>query len=198
MPNNFEYPYDNKPVLRFPLTTSLLPGGLFSKVIDSGYDRYWLLKLSGDGVPKADSKGLNINLLTTQTGLSSRRVAMSQAGVTHLKTASGCIFDYRLVAPAFMLGLEWAKNQNPEQVSAVFDANVNAGPVWTEDMASTPAFLGRPVSATGWQVLVFAGSADEPDMDLQQLTDIELRFSTTYASREPGNPLPSECARIDF
>jgi hypothetical protein len=35
-------------------------------------------------------------------------------------------------------------------------------------------------------------------MDLQQLTDIELNFSTTYASRQPGDPEPSECTRIDW
>ena len=50
------------------------------------------------------------------------------------------------------------------------------------------------------EVDVYAGSPDGilPDMDLEQLTDIELIFSTTYASREPGEPEPSECTRIDW
>ena len=37
-----------------------------------------------------------------------------------------------------------------------------------------------------------------PDMDLGQLTDIELILSTTYASRTPGEPQLSECTRIDW
>ena len=47
VPNTFEGdPPDGKPVLRFNFSTSLLQGGLFSQVIQQGYDRFWLLKLS--------------------------------------------------------------------------------------------------------------------------------------------------------
>jgi hypothetical protein len=34
-------------------------------------------------------------------------------------------------------------------------------------------------------------------MDLQQLSDIELIFSTTRASRTPGEPDPAACIRKD-
>ena len=74
----------NRPVLRFDFTTSLLDGGLFSQVIQEGYDRRWLLKLSGIGEPKPSSNGLSVNLLSDQAGLSYRTVALTQGGVVHL------------------------------------------------------------------------------------------------------------------
>lgn len=200
VPNTFEAPFDNKPVLRFSFTTSLLNGGVFSNVIQQGYDRYWLLKLAGIGDPKPSSTGMSINLLTPQNGLSYRTLSVTQGGISHLKSQSGCVFDYRLMPPAVLLGLEWPSNQPPEQVTAVFKGNVNTAHPWTENGFRTPSFLGRPVSATNWQVLIFAGApmSGMSDMDLQQLTDIELNFSTTYASRTPGPPTASECTRIDY
>jgi hypothetical protein len=190
----------SKPVLKFPITTSLLDGGLFSQVIQEGYDRYWLLKLSGIAEPKADSNGIMINLVSDQAGLSYRTVALTQGGLVHLRSFAGCTFDYRLLAPAALLGLEWASNQDPEAATAVWNANVNATHDYTENGFRTPTFLSRAVSSTDWEVLMYSGApvAGMPDMDLQQLTDIELIFSTTYASREPGDPQPSECTRIDW
>lgn len=35
-------------------------------------------------------------------------------------------------------------------------------------------------------------------MNVQELTDIVLHISATYASRQPGNPAPDECTRVDF
>lgn len=200
VPNTFEPPFDNKPVLRFSFTTSLLNGGVFSNVIQQGYDRYWLLKLAGIGDPKPSSTGLSINLLTAQNGLSYRTLSVTQGGVSHLKAQSGCVFDYRLMPPAVLLGLEWPSNQPPEQVTAVFKGNVNTANPWTANGFRTASFLGRPVSATDWQVLIFAGApmSGMSEMDLQQLTDIELNFSTTYASRSPGPPAAGDCTRIDY
>jgi hypothetical protein len=38
-----------------------------------------------------------------------------------------------------------------------------------------------------------------PDLDLQQLTDIELKVSTTYASRSANTlPTPAQCVRADY
>ena len=118
----------------------------------------------------------------------------------HLRSFAGCTFDYRLLAPATLLGLEWASNQDPEAATAVWNANVNAAHAYTENGFRTPTFLGRAASTTDWEALVYSGApaAGMIDMDLQQLTDIELIFSTTYASREPGDPQPSECTRIDW
>jgi hypothetical protein len=200
VPNTFEPPYDGKPVLRFSFTTSLLEGGLFSQVIQQGYDRYWLLKLSGIGEPKPTNNGLRANLLTEQGGLSYQTVALTQGGLVHMRSFAGCTFDYRLIAPAALLGLEWPAGQDPEVATAVWRANVNGLHDYTENGFRASEFLGRTVSSTDWELLVFAGApeAGMADMDLQQLTDIELIFSTTYASRQPGEPEPSECTRIDW
>jgi hypothetical protein len=120
--------------------------------------------------------------------------------VVHLRSQAGCIFDYRLIAPAALLGLEWAQNQDPETATASFLANVNEEHAYAENGFRAPEFMGRAVSSTAWEILVYAGApqAGLPDMDLEQLTDIELIFSTTYASRSPGEPELSECTRIDW
>jgi len=204
--NTFESPYDGKPVLRFSFETSLLPqtsstaGGLFSHVIQQGYDGYWLIKLAGVGQPKTENTGLSINLVTDQTGLSMQQARLAQGGTLHLRAANGCIYDYRLMAPAWLLGLEWAQNQTPEATTASFWANVNGVNQYSTGFR-TSAFLGRAASSTNWQVMVFSGYiTGTTDMDLKQLTDIELNFSTTTAHRDPaqGEPPPSQCTRIDW
>lgn len=187
---------NGKPQLIFSFTTSAAEKGIFSNVIQEGFERYWLHKLAGVGIPKTVNTGVGINLVTAQAGnLGYRIVSIDQGGSVHLRTLAGCIFDYRLISPAILLGLEWPSNQPPESTVAVFRTYINGA-----GGERTSAFLGRAVSATDWQVIVFAGSpqAGLPDMDLQQLTDIELHFSTTYASRNPGNPNPADCIRIDF
>lgn len=201
VPNTFEGdPPDGKPVLRFNFSTSLLQGGLFSQVIQQGYDRFWLLKLSAIGAPKPSSNGLRANLLTEEEGLSYQIVALTQGGTVHMRSFAGCTFDYRLVAPAALLGLEWPENQSPEVATAVWRANVNGVHDYGENGFRASEFLGRAVSATEWELLLFAGAPETgmSDMDLQQLTDIQLLFSTTYASRAPEPPVPSECTRIDW
>ena len=139
--NDFEPPFDGKPVLRFSLTTSLLDGGVFSNVIQQGFDRYWLLKMAGIGDPKPSSTGLSVNLLTDENGLSYRTMNIKQGGVAHLRSQSGCVFDYRLMPPAVLMGLEWPSNQPPEQataVSLVISITVTPGPkMVTEPRASS-------------------------------------------------------------
>ena len=209
VPNNFESPYDGKPVLNFSFSTSLLDGGVFSRLMPQGYDRYWIVKVGGIGEPKAGSTGLSLNLVTKQPRLSYQIASITQAGMTHLKAQSGCIFDYKLVAPAFMLGLDWPSNQDAHEVEAVLNANVNDQHAYAEEGFRTPAFMGRPASASEWRVLVFTGSPTRtrdtegalwqtPDMQLWQLTDIELNMSVTYASRTPGEPTLAQCTRIDY
>jgi hypothetical protein len=200
VPNDFESPYDNKPVLKFNFATSLLDGGTFARLIQQGYDGYWLIKLSGVAEPKPGSNGLSVNLKTDQAGLSYRKVRETQGGQVHLRSQAGCIFDYRLVAPSVLLGQEWAANQSAEASTATFNANVNQAHAYTENDFRTSAFLGRGASATDWQVLIFAGAPAQglSDMDLQQLTDIELNLSITHASRTPGTPGPTDCTRIDW
>ena len=123
-----------------------------------------------------------------------RRVAITEGGLTHLRARSGCVLDYRLIHPAALLGLEWPSNQPAESTTADFKASVNSA-----GGERTPAFMGRPVSATEWQVQVFAGAPELglAELDLQQLTDVELSVSTTRASRTPGEPRPSDCVRVD-
>jgi hypothetical protein len=74
---------DGKDVLRFSFSTSLLEGGLFSRLIQQNYDGYWLHKLSGIGEPKATNNGVSLNLVTTETGLSYRETSLSQGGLVH-------------------------------------------------------------------------------------------------------------------
>ncbi len=187
---------NGKPVLAFSFTTSIVDNGIFSNVIQQGFDRFWLHKLGGIGQPKPTSNGVTINLVSDQPGtLRYRRVAMTQAGLTHLRTRAGCIFEYRLIHPASLAGQEWPANQPAEAATTDFKASVNG-----VNGERTAAFLGRPVSATNWQVQLFAGAPETglPDMDLQQLKDIELILSTTRASRQPGLPQFSDCVRADF
>lgn len=187
---------DGKPVLSFTFSTSLVDNGIFSSVIQQGFDRFWLFKMAGIGQPKAASTGFGINLLSEQpVDLQYRRVVVTQAGDTHLRSRAGCIFEYKLIQPASMLNLDWPSGQDEAAATTDFKASVNGA-----SGERTAAFLGRPVSAAEWRIEVRAGAPETglPSMDLQQLTDIQFQFSTTRASRSPGDPVPSECVRGDF
>jgi hypothetical protein len=98
-------------------------------------------------------------------------------------------------------GLDFPDNQPSDVVAGLFSADINGQHGNSTPGYSTPAFLGRPVASSGWQVVVYAGSPDGslPDLNLQQLTDIELKISTTYATRTSNaRPQPSQCVRVDF
>lgn len=185
-----------KPVLTFDFSTSIASNGVFSNVILQGYESYWLHQVAGVGLPVANTNGLTVNLVSEErANLGYRVVNVNEAGLLHLRAQNGCIFEYRLISPAALLGQYWPSNQNPEAATSVFNASIN-----NAGGQSTPAFLARPLSATDWQVTVYSGAptAGYPDMDLQQLDDIQLNFSTTYASRTPGDPQPQDCVRVDF
>jgi hypothetical protein len=200
VPNTFESPYDGKPVLKFTLSSSLLEGGSFAQLIPQGYDGYWLISLGGIELPKPSSNGFSANLVSDQTGMAYRAIRVTQGGTVHLRSQAGCTFDYRLISPAALLGLEWASNQSAEVATASFRANVNEATPYTDNGLRTEAFQGRAASTTDWQVLVFSGApaSGMSDMELQKLTDLELNFSIIYASRTPGTPEPSACTRIDW
>jgi hypothetical protein len=202
---------NGRPVLVFKFTTSLLSGGVFDSIFQTGYDRYWLLKLTRVGRLKPDdpeTRGVSVNISTTEiittgTGITStyRTVAVTQGGMVQLRSFAGCTFDYRLIAPAVLLGQEWPSNQSAEDAMAVFKANVNDANPYTDPGFRTGAFAGRPVSATDWEIVIYAGapSAGMADMNLQLLNDVELKFSTTHASRSNTTPPnPSDCTRIDW
>ncbi len=203
--NRFTEPKDGKPVLRFNFSTSLLNGGLYANVFSQAYSNHWLLKLTGIGTPNANSNGVSINLVSEETNLSHRKVVMSQGGLVHMSSFAGCVFDYRLIAPAKLLGSEWPASQDAESVTATFNANVNESHAYTENGYRSPGFDGQAISATGWEITIFAGSPQTslglPDMDLQKLTDIELNLSAVYGSRSDsysGPPPAADCARIDY
>ncbi|MEM7801484.1 MAG: hypothetical protein AAF633_19975, partial [Chloroflexota bacterium] len=197
-------PDDGKPVLQFNFTTSLLDGGLFSNVISQGYDNFWLLKLSGIDDPRPGNNGVSINLISEEDGLSYRRIVMTQGGTVHMRSFAGCVFDYRLIAPAQLLGNEWPTNQPADTVTAVFNADVNDSHPLTENGYRTPAFNGQAISAANWSIELFSGSPQAnlglADMDLQQLNDIEINLSATYATRSTagGGPSAADCARLDY
>ncbi len=198
--NTFEAPYDGKPVLKFKFVTALNDGGTWANLIPQGYDGYWLIKLSGVGAPKPTSNGLSVNVLTDQAGLSYRATRVTHGGQLQLRSFAGCIFDYRLIAPSMLLGQEWPSNQLPDMATESFYANVNQAHAYIDPGFRAEAFLGRGASATDWEVLIFAASPAYglSDMDLQKLTDVELKLSITHASRTPGDPQLSECTRIDW
>lgn len=198
--NTFESPYDGKPVLKFKFATALNNGGTWANLIPQGYDGYWLIKLSGVGAPKDTNNGLSVNVLTAQAGLSYRTTRVTHGGQLQLRSFAGCIFDYRLIAPTTLLGQEWPQNQLSDVATETFNGNVNQAHAYTENGFRAEAFLGRGASATDWDVMVFAASPafGLSDMDLQQLTDVELKLSITHASRTPGTPDPSDCTRIDW
>jgi hypothetical protein len=183
-----------EPVLVFSFTTSPADSGIFSNVIGQLYSDFWLHKVAGVGEEKPLRNGFGVNIVTSQSGnLQFRGVEVTQSGVVHLKALSGCIFEYRLVHPAALLGMDWPDSQDPEEATAAFLASING-----QNGTRTTRFLGRAVSATNWQVKIFSRMPGQDDLDLGQLEDIELLIDTTYASRSPGPPNPGECIRIDY
>jgi hypothetical protein len=186
---------NGEPVLVFSFATSPADSGIFSNVIGQLYSRFWLHKVAGVGEPKPTSNGFGVNIVTSQSGdLQFRGVEVTQSGVVHLKALSGCIFEYRLIHPAALLGIDWPDSQDPEDAMAVFLASING-----QNGTRTTKFLGRAVSATDWQVKILSRVPGQDDLDLGQLEDIELLIDTTYASRSPGPPTtPDECIRIDY
>ncbi|MCB9148367.1 MAG: hypothetical protein H6641_06370 [Caldilineaceae bacterium] len=193
---------DGKPTLVFSYTTSSAVDGLISRVVTQDYGFVWLHKIGGIGQPKPTSNGFGINLVTDQPGsLGYRLVRVTQSGQVGLTSFAGCLFDYRLIPPAPLLGLEFPLGQPTDLVTGVFNGDINGVHNNTTPGYSTPAFLGRPLASNGWQVVINGGSPNGilPDLDLQQLTDIELKVSTTYASRSANTqPSPSQCIRADY
>lgn len=193
---------DGKPTLVFSYTTSSATKGIISQVVTQDYGFYWLHKVGGVGQPKPTSNGFGVNLVSAQRGdLGYRQVRVSQSGQVGLTSFAGCLFDYRLIPPAALLGLEFPLGQPTDLVTGVFNGDINGAHGNTTPGYSTPAFLGRPLASSGWQVVINAGSPNGilPDLDLQQLTDIELKISTTYASRSANTqPSASQCVRADY
>ena len=193
---------DGKPQLVFTFSTSAASNGLIGQVLQQGYDYYWLHKVAGIGQPKPASNGFGLNLVTAQSGaLGYRQVRVSQNGQVGLTSYAGYLLDYRLIPPAALLGLEYASNQPTDVVAGAFNGDINGQHGNTTPGYSTPAFLGRPLAANEWQVVISAGSPDGilADLDLQQLSDVELKISTTYGTRASNTlPQPSQCVRIDF
>ncbi|MEZ4674346.1 MAG: hypothetical protein R2932_08900 [Caldilineaceae bacterium] len=191
-----------KPVLSFAFTASGADNGLIGQVIQQGYDYYWLHKVAGIGQPKPTSTGFGLNLVTAQGGnLGYRNVRVSQSGQVGLTSFAGCLFDYRLISPAALLGLEFPNNQPTDVVAGAFNGDINDKHAADTPGYSTPAFLGRPLAGNSWQIVISAGSPDGilPDLNLQRLTDIEVEISTTYGTRATNSePDPAACVRIDF
>jgi len=193
---------DGKPTLDFNFGTSTAINGIISRVVTQDYGFVWLHKVGGIGQPKPTSNGFGINLVTAQPGsLGYRLVRVTQSGQVGLTSFAGCLFDYRLIPPAPLLGLEFPLGQPTDLVTGVFNGDINGVHTNSTPGYSTPAFLGRPLASNGWQVVINGGSPNGilPDLDLQQLTDIELKVSTTYASRSANTqPTPAQCVRADY
>jgi hypothetical protein len=180
----------SKEIISFEFATSSDTKGILSRVKQQGYADYWLHKMAGIGQPLAGNTGTGVNLATSQAGLSSREARISQLGQVELTTHDGCLFTYRLLPLRVMQGTNW-EDKPTEIVRGIAQAGVNG-----VGGDPTRAFLDRPVAAN-WLVVIYTGPT--PKLDVNQLNDIQLLFSTTYASRDDSDPpLPQECVRADF
>lgn len=190
-----------KPALLFSFPTNIQDGGIFANVYGPGYSGLWLQQMAAVGQPVSTNTGVAADIDSDQTGLKRRTIRISQSGLVQIRANSGCILDYRLVAPAYLLGLEWSQGQNPEKAFAQFQANVNGETPPGTNGFQNSELVGRGIASTEWVVKLFTGGGGGlPEMDLQQLNDLVLKFSATYVSRDVPNQLPtlSECVKIDF
>lgn len=164
--------------------------GLLSQIQGSSFASTWLHKVG-------PSDGAVVNLVTDQPGLAAgnrqRTARLVQGSKVELTSFAGCLFTYRLMPSAVMLGLDWPSSQ-PTDVQA---ATLTYGVKGADGAMGNPTdgFAGRPI-ASPWQVVVYLGSA--PALDIAQLEDIEIAFTTTFASRTANDPRPQDCVRADF
>ncbi|NCC36444.1 MAG: hypothetical protein EOM24_31200 [Chloroflexia bacterium] len=195
-------------VYRF--ATNLQPNGALAKALKLGYENYWLLKLSMLGKPVSSNTGVTVNLVAPdQDHLHYRKVILVHGDTLHMKGQDGCIYNYSLRAPAFMLRLpSWNPAEPSDKVSGEVNALINTPIVETEEPYRqqhfhTNAFYRRALSATYWEITVYlvSPSAGLPDMELSSLDDIELKLSVSYAATgKPTSDIttPSMCARGDW
>ena len=190
-----------KDALVFSFPTNIQDNGIFANVYGPGYSGLWLQQMAAVGDPVSTNTGVAADIESHQTGLQRRTIRISQSGLVQIRANSGCILDYRLVAPAYLLGLEWSEGQNPEKAFAQFQANVNGETPQGTNGFQNSELIGRGIASTEWTVKLFTGGGGGlADMDLQQLNDLVLKFSATYVSRDVPNEVPtlSECVKIDF
>ncbi|MEZ4672817.1 MAG: hypothetical protein R2932_01060 [Caldilineaceae bacterium] len=89
----------------FNFVTSSAKNGIIGRVVTQDYGFVWLHKVGGVGQPKPTNNGFGINLVTDQPGsLGYRLVRVTQSGEVGLTSFAGCLFDYRLIPPASLLG----------------------------------------------------------------------------------------------
>ena len=119
-------------VLRFNFTTSSDTKGILSNVKPQGYDYYWLHKVAGIGLPLAGNTGTGINLVSDQPNLDHRQARISQTGQVELTSFAGCVFNYRLVPDAVMLGL------TGQTTSPQIRSQATSGPASTAPMVIPP------------------------------------------------------------
>ena len=144
-------------MLSFTFSTTAATNGQFSQAIQPDYNFYWLHMATGIGSPKLDNTGVGMNLLTQQPRPQlPQHTRIEQSGVVSIRAQNGCMYTYRLMPVAVMLGLEWPSTQPAEVVAGAPQASVNG----TGGVA-TNAFLGRPVSASSWRLVVDAASPNE-------------------------------------
>lgn len=186
---NLETREDGTQVLTFDFATSMDTNGVLARAMRLSADSLWVQKV----------QNVQVNLDTdeqTSERLHHRVSYLSQGGLTFLRARSGCILEYRLIAPAKLLGFEWPEGQNPEQrrIKLRSSINDNDGGVVNTELA------GRSMSATKWTMEIeFAAPDSAQDaMDPAQLKDIDLTLGISFLSRQPVQPNPSQCVRATF
>jgi hypothetical protein len=107
-------------------------------------------QLGRDGKPQLV---FSFNTSAASNGLIGQ-VRVSQSGQVGLTSYAGCLLDYRLIPPAALLGLEYASSQPTDVVAGAFNGDINGQHGNTTPGYSTPVFLGRPLAANEWQVVI--------------------------------------------
>ncbi|MEZ4580938.1 MAG: hypothetical protein R3A10_04670 [Caldilineaceae bacterium] len=172
-------------VLRFNFTTSLVDNGIFSNVIQQGYNRFWFPDRRCIGQPKAGSNGVGM-----KSHHRAGRVGLSPRGHDPVRNDTPAYLGWlhlRLPSAGARRDL-WAVNGRW--------TNLPKRPPPTSRQASTaPTVSGARPSwgdryrrrTGGWRSSRARPEVGLPDLDLQQLTDIQLLFSTTRL-RDTGAP----------
>lgn len=188
--------------IQFTVPMPIASGGVLSREFLNSYYRNW-----GFQMDRRADKGIRVRVRwdgfgrTPRTNLVYRTVQITQAGLQQKRAFDGCVIDYRLVHPGFLLGYRWPPDEDPEKKPSDVYARVETctDPNLCQNVST--AFAGRPVASTDWQFKVYTtppATGYDP-LDLDYLTDIEINFDVEFSSRQSEvEPPPSECLKPQY
>jgi hypothetical protein len=107
-----------------------------------------------------------------------------------------------------MVGFTEYAGEDPETVSASFNAIVNDRHSNTAAGFLSVAFKSRPIASNSWTITINSTGEGEPNWDITELTDVEVLISfvrpTEDVVQNPAgsgnynNPDLSDCVRMDW